>query len=141
MAGDYPLPYFYVRMGHYMEKMTLNKVSYYYEDFYNPIYEDINLAIKTDWKLGLIGRNGRGKTTLLRLLSGELEPTSGKINIPVEVEYFPYKSECGYTITRDIIKENVGKLKSMEDTMDAIISANDESRFDEYSVLQEQYLE
>ncbi|MBE6024425.1 MAG: ABC-F family ATP-binding cassette domain-containing protein [Cellulosilyticum sp.] len=128
-------------VGGNMEKIILNKVSYHYEDFYNPVYENIDLVIKTDWKLGLIGRNGRGKTTLLRLLKGELEPTSGKMNVPVEVEYFPYKNECGYTITRDIIKENVAQLKSMEDTMDAIISANDESRFDEYSHLQEQYLE
>ena len=119
----------------------MNKMSYYYEDFYHPVYENINLAIKTEWKLGLIGRNGRGKTTLLKLLNGELEPTSGNISIPVEMEYFPYNNECGYTITRDIIKENVGKLKSMEDTMDTIIMENDEARFDEYSRLQEQYLE
>ncbi len=124
-----------------MSKITINNMSYYYEDFYNPVYENINLTIKTDWKLGLIGRNGRGKTTLLKLLNGELVPSSGSMNIPVEVEYFPYTSECGYTITRDIIKENVGKLKSMEDAMEAIISANDEARFDEYSMLQEQYLE
>lgn len=124
-----------------MSKITMNKMSYYYEDFYHPVYENINLAIKTEWKLGLIGRNGRGKTTLLKLLNGELEPTSGNISIPVEMEYFPYNNECGYTITRDIIKENVGKLKSMEDTMDTIIMENDEARFDEYSRLQEQYLE
>lgn len=127
--------------GGYMAKITLNQMSYYYTDFYNPVYENINLMIKTEWKLGLIGRNGRGKTTLLKLLTGELEPTAGKISIPVEVEYFPYNHECGYTLTRDIIKENVGKLKSMEDTMEAIISANDESRFDEYSILQDKYLE
>lgn len=124
-----------------MSKIIMNKMSYYYEDFYHPVYENINLAIKTEWKLGLIGRNGRGKTTLLKLLKGELEPTSGNISIPVEMEYFPYNNECGYTITRDIIKENVGKLKSMEDTMDTIIMENDEARFDEYSRLQEQYLE
>lgn len=116
-------------------------MSYYYDDFYHPVYENINLVIKTDWKLGLIGRNGRGKTTLLRLLKGELEPTAGNIDIPMEVEYFPYKNDCAYTITMDIIKENVGKLKSMEETMDEIIGQNDESRFDEYSILQEQYLE
>lgn len=124
-----------------MSKITMNKMSYYYEDFYHPVYENINLSIKTEWKLGLIGRNGRGKTTLLKLLNGELEPTSGNVSIPVEMEYFPYNNECGYTITRDIIKENIGKLKSMEDTMDTIIMENDEARFDEYSRLQEQYLE
>lgn len=124
-----------------MAKITINNMSYYYDDFYHPVYENINLVIKTDWKLGLIGRNGRGKTTLLKLLKGDLEPSAGNINVPMEVEYFPYTGECGYIITRDIIKENVGKLKSIEDTMDEIISENDEARFNEYSVLQEQYLE
>lgn len=128
-------------IGGYMSKITINKMSYYYVDFYNPVYENISLVINTEWKLGLIGRNGRGKTTLLKLLKGELEPTAGKINIPVEVEYFPYKNDCEYTITKDIIKENISGFKSMEDTMEAIISQNDEQRFDEYAQLQEKYLE
>lgn len=116
-------------------------MSYYYDDFYHPVYEDVDLVIKTDWRLGLIGRNGRGKTTLLKLLTGELEPTAGHISLPVEVEYFPYNNECTYTLTRDIIKENVGKLKSMEEAMEEIISQNDEARFDEYATLQQQYLD
>lgn len=124
-----------------MSKITINKMSYYYEDFYNPVYENINLVIKTEWKLGLIGRNGRGKTTLLKLLKGELEPTAGTISLPMEVEYFPYNNACDYTLTRDIIKENIGGLKSMEDAMDEIITQNDEARFEEYSILQEKYLE
>ena len=38
------------RLGGYMSKITINKMSYYYEDFYNPVYENINLVIKTEWK-------------------------------------------------------------------------------------------
>ena len=44
--------------------------------------------IDTDWKLGLIGRNGRGKTTLLRLLLGGLE-YRGNITASVSFDYFP----------------------------------------------------
>lgn len=124
-----------------MSKIIVNKMSYHYEDFYYPVYENIDLTLKTEWKLGLIGRNGRGKTTLLKLLSGALEPTAGKITTSVEVEYFPYSNECGYITTMDIIKENVGGFKSMEETMEQIILENEEARFDEYSTLQEQYQE
>ncbi len=124
-----------------MAKITITNMSYHYDDFYHPVYENINLLIKTDWKLGLIGRNGRGKTTLLKLLTGKLEPTGGDINIPAPIEYFPYKNESSYTITMDIIKENIGGLKSLEQKMDEIISLNDESRFDEYTTLQDKYLE
>lgn len=124
-----------------MSKITISNMSYHYEDFYCPVYENINLTLKTDWKLGLIGRNGRGKTTLLKLLTGGLEPTAGTISLPAQVEYFPYQDTSGYTITMDIIKENIGKLKSMEQTMEQIICENEEARFDEYLQLQEKYQE
>jgi len=32
------------------------------------LFTDVSLQLETDWRLGLIGRNGRGKTTLLLLL-------------------------------------------------------------------------
>src|SRR5699024_11704167 len=44
------------------------------------------------WKLGFIGRNGRGKTTFFKLLLGEYE-YSGSIRAPVAFDYFPYRSE------------------------------------------------
>ena len=37
------------------------------------VFEDVSFQIDTTWKTGLIGRNGRGKTTLLRLLQGHFE--------------------------------------------------------------------
>lgn len=52
------------------------------------IFENVSFQIDTDWKLGFTGRNGRGKTTFLRLLLGEYE-YSGKISAPVSFEYFP----------------------------------------------------
>ncbi|MEE1320442.1 MAG: ABC-F type ribosomal protection protein [Acutalibacteraceae bacterium] len=38
-----------------------------------PILKNVNIEINTESKIGIVGRNGCGKTTLLRLLSGELE--------------------------------------------------------------------
>ena len=55
-----------------------------------PIFDDLSLNIDTSWRLGLIGRNGKGKTTLLRLLMSELE-YEGKIESPVNFAYFPRK--------------------------------------------------
>ena len=53
------------------------------------LFSHVTLQIDTRWRLGLIGRNGRGKTTLLRLLLGELEP-AGMIDAPVPLALFPY---------------------------------------------------
>ncbi|MDR1479236.1 MAG: ABC-F type ribosomal protection protein [Planctomycetaceae bacterium] len=64
------------------------------------LFSDVSLQIDTRWKLGLIGRNGRGKTTLLRLMLGDFE-CSGKMEVPVPVEYFPY----------DISDKNLPTLK------------------------------
>lgn len=55
-----------------------------------PIFEHLNLNLDTGWRLGLIGRNGRGKTTLLRLMTGRM-PFEGAIGLPLEAVYFPYE--------------------------------------------------
>lgn len=53
------------------------------------LFNDVNLNIDTNWKLGLIGRNGKGKTTFLKLLLGKYE-YRGKIISDNNFEYFPY---------------------------------------------------
>jgi lincosamide and streptogramin A transport system ATP-binding/permease protein len=100
-----------------MSQILLNKVSYSYKKYYESIFEDVTLNIDTDWKLGLIGRNGRGKTTLLRLIHGDLIPDKGRIMKEVDTEVFPYENTCIYTMTMDVIKENIGGLRSMEDNL------------------------
>lgn len=46
------------------------------------LLKDISLAVHPKEKIGLIGRNGDGKSTLLRLITGEDEPNIGEIQIP-----------------------------------------------------------
>ena len=45
------------------------------------LFKDVNLKFTPGNCYGIIGANGAGKSTLLRLLSGELEPTKGSIEI------------------------------------------------------------
>lgn len=51
-----------------------------------PLFTDVSFRLDTDWKLGFTGRNGRGKTTFLRLLRGEL-PYGGRITAPGGLHY------------------------------------------------------
>jgi len=44
-----------------------------------PLFEGASLGLDAGERIGLVGRNGRGKSTFLRLLAGELEPDSGSI--------------------------------------------------------------
>ena len=71
-----------------MSMIQLEDVTFSYPGSDQTILEHVNLQIDTDWKLGFIGRNGRGKTTLLQLLSGRYE-YRGRIHCPVPVHYFP----------------------------------------------------
>ena len=44
------------------------------------LFNDVNIFIKEDAKVGIIGLNGAGKSTLFKIIKGDLEPTSGKIS-------------------------------------------------------------
>ena len=68
------------------------------------VFENVSFSLDTRWKTGLIGRNGRGKTTLLKLLNGEFEGEySGTISRPSEVDYFPCPLPDGETLTMDAL--------------------------------------
>lgn len=98
-----------------MAKIEIKHLTYYYDDFYHLVFNDVSFCLDTDWKLALIGRNGRGKTTLLKLLQGSLEPTSGEIKRNGSVSYFPYTYDNDtYSKTMDVLKECIGGLKTLE---------------------------
>lgn len=72
-----------------MSLISISHLTFAYDGCFDNVFEDVSLRLDTDWKLGLTGRNGRGKTTLLKLLLGRYEYT-GTISASVEFEYFPY---------------------------------------------------
>lgn len=46
------------------------------------IFDDVGFSVNAGERIGLVGRNGHGKTTLIRILTGEVKPDSGIISIP-----------------------------------------------------------
>ena len=75
-----------------MSIISVNNLTYYYDGCDEAVYENVSFTLDTTWKTGLIGRNGRGKTTLLKLLTGELE-NGGAVNTRAEFLYFPFDVE------------------------------------------------
>ena len=51
-----------------------------------PLFRDLNFSILAGERICVVGKNGRGKTTLLKVLAGTLEPASGKITFNPQVE-------------------------------------------------------
>lgn len=72
-----------------MARIQVSHLTFAYDGSPDLIFDDASFQMDTDWKLGFVGRNGRGKTTLLRILTGELDG-HGAVSAPVALDYFPF---------------------------------------------------
>ena len=68
-----------------MAQISINNLTFYYEGNFDNIFENVSFSINTDWKLGFVGRNGKGKTTFLNLLQGKYH-YSGSIDSNAKVK-------------------------------------------------------
>ncbi len=87
-----------------MSIIDVRNLTFGYDGTAENVFENTSFRLDTDWKLGFTGRNGRGKTTFLKLLMGEYK-YSGRITASVGFEYFPYavdESELAIDAARSI---------------------------------------
>ena len=87
-----------------MSMIKVEDLSFSYPSASEDVFDHVSFQIDTDWKLGFIGRNGRGKTTFLRLLMGMYE-YQGKIESSVEFDYFPYPVSDPERLTFEVLEE------------------------------------
>lgn len=87
-----------------MSLINISNLTFAYDGSYDTIFNQVSFQIDTDWKLGFIGRNGRGKTTFLNLLLRNYE-YSGNISANVSFEYFPYHIPDETLLTIDVIEQ------------------------------------
>lgn len=73
-----------------MSLIKVNNLKFHYENSADDIFENVSFQIDTNWKLGFVARNGRGKTTFLRLLMKDYE-YSGSITCEESFDYFPFE--------------------------------------------------
>ena len=91
--------------GGAMSLISVTNLTFGYEGSVQNVFEDVSLNIDTDWKLGLIGRNGKGKTTFLKLLLGEYE-YKGNISKNVSFDYFPFEVKDDNQMTIEIVNSS-----------------------------------
>lgn len=88
-----------------MAMIKIEHLTFSYPCSVSPVFEDVNIQFDTDWKLGVIGRNGKGKTTLMKLLLDEY-PYSGNIIKNTTFDYFPARikdhTQCSVNIIQTI---------------------------------------
>lgn len=99
-----------------MSQIIINDLTFSYETVYDNIFEHVNFMIDSDWKLGFIGRNGKGKTTFLNLLLGKYE-YQGSITASVHFDYFPFEVRNQDAITMEIIKNTIAPFTEWEEEM------------------------
>lgn len=86
-----------------MSQIDVQHLTFAYEGSYDNIFEGISFQIDTDWRLGFVGRNGKGKTTFLHLLMGKY-PFEGRISASVHFEYFPYEVEDPSLMALEVVE-------------------------------------
>lgn len=60
--------------------ISINNLSIFFGG--NPLFQDINFSVSKNDRIGLIGRNGSGKTTILKIIAGIIQPETGTISTP-----------------------------------------------------------
>ena len=96
-----------------MSIINVNNLTFGYEGSLNNVFENVSFNIDTDWKLGLIGRNGKGKTTFLKLLLGEYE-YKGTISKSVEFDYFPFEVKNKEKMATEIVNDIAPNVEDWE---------------------------
>lgn len=100
-----------------MSIIQIQNLTFGYDTHYQTIFENVSLTLDTDWRLGLIGRNGRGKTTFARLLMGQY-PYSGQISASLPFDYFPFPVADTFPTARETVKNCIAPYAQWERALD-----------------------
>ena len=111
--------------------ISINSLTVAYGGF--TLLDDISFHISESDKIGLVGKNGAGKSTILKLICGIQTPTSGKIEMPsgLRIGYLPQIME--HHKGKSVIDEAMtafSELFGMEEELDSIV--NQLSRREDY---------
>lgn len=93
--------------------LEINNLDFSYPNI--PILTDFSYIFKKGEKCGVVGKNGTGKTTLLKLIAGELLPDAGKISPGLTIQ-FGYFSQDGLSVKGnmrviDLVKQHADVIR------------------------------
>ena len=87
------------------------------------LLDDINYVINKRDRIALVGKNGAGKSTMLKIIAGLQSPTSGRVALPTDttIGYLPQQMVLTDTLTvRDEVEKAFAHLHELDATIDAM---------------------
>lgn len=125
--------------------ISISNISYFIGG--RALYENASMFIKPKDKIGLIGLNGTGKSTLLRLIHGELKPSEGSISKSndctigfLNQDLLSYQSDDAIlTVAMEAFKEAVDTQRELENVIRKLEAAYSDELVEKMSRLQEKF--
>ena len=125
--------------------LSINNLTYYISGM--PLFENASLHIKPKDKIGLIGLNGKGKSTLLKIINNNLQPDAGGIAASKDCtigflnqDLLSYQTEDAIlTVAMEAFKEAVDVQRQLEETIHAMEVNYSDELLDKLTHLQEQF--
>ena len=122
-----------------MSTIVCRGLSFGYDGSEKNVFTGLDLVIDTGRRSALVGRNGRGKTTLLRLIHGELTPDRGSIERAVGTRRFPCMPSSPASSAFEAAKDAAGPFRRWEAEMDRLLEIGDEDSLERYGALQARF--
>lgn len=125
--------------------VSIDKISYFIGG--RALYENASMFIKPDDKIGLIGLNGRGKSTLLKIIHGEYRIDSGSISKAKDCtigflnqDLLSYQSDDAIlTVAMEAFKDAVGTQRQIEKILHQLETEYSDDLVDKLTKLQEKF--
>jgi ATP-binding cassette, subfamily F, member 3 len=125
--------------------ISISNISYYIGG--RPLYEDASMFIRPNDKIGLIGLNGRGKSTLLKIINGDLSTNSGSISKAKDCtigflnqDLLSYQTEDAIlTVAMEAFKEAVDTQRQIEKILHKLETEYSDELVDKLTKLQEKF--
>ena len=116
-----------------MSTIKIENLTFSYYGYVKPVFENISFSFDTNWKTGLIGRNGIGKSTLFKLLLNQ-EVYKGKISKSVDFIKFPPNlsdtSKLGIELYKELISDEEEQIEEIiKEAKPTLIFVEHDKRF------------
>jgi len=110
-----------------------------------PLFQDVSFVINARDRIALVGKNGAGKSTMLKILCGQQRPTAGTVNVPTDsvVGYLPQvmNLQDSTTVREEAQKAfaNISELEARVKRLEQEMSERTDYESESYMALVERY--